>query len=392
MATKLTNEDVDKRLEGRTIRRLENYKGAVIKIKWRCLKKDCNYEWLAKPNDIFSGKGCPKCAGTIKLTNTDVDIRIIGNNIIRLGDINGIHNKILWKCIKNNCGYEWLSRPHDIFAGYGCPKCANSLPITNDEADKRIENRDIKRIGNVCGSNNKILWECLKKNCGYKWLTTPSTIFSGNGCPKCAKSIPITNQEADKRLVGKNIKRLEDINGVTKKYRWKCLKEKCGFEWETSASNILNNKTGCPRCSSHKTEKSIYNYLKTLINENDIHYNKKRIYYNDKKYFIIDFFISFNLIIEYNGIQHYKPVRFGGISKEIAEKNFITQQNRDNTLRQYCLQNNLKLLEIPYIMNEKEWKQTIYDFLLTNLSEKSLSVLSFSRLETINAPIAPPML
>lgn len=58
-----------------------------------------------------------------------------------------------------------------------------------------------------------------------------------------------------------------------------------------------------------------------------------------------DFFIPLiNLIIEYNGEQHYKPVKwFGGAKK------FHNQQQRDKNVRDYCRENNIKLLEIPYL-------------------------------------------
>ena len=59
----------------------------------------------------------------------------------------------------------------------------------------------------------------------------------------------------------------------------------------------------------------------------------------------LDFFIpSKNLIVEYNGAQHYKPVKlFGGA------KTFHKQQERDKNVREYCKVNNIKLLEISYL-------------------------------------------
>ena len=59
---------------------------------------------------------------------------------------------------------------------------------------------------------------------------------------------------------------------------------------------------------------------------------------------LIDFFLpKHNIAIEFNGAQHYKPIKlFGG------EEKFIQQQERDMTLRLYCEQNKIKLIEIPY--------------------------------------------
>ena len=60
--------------------------------------------------------------------------------------------------------------------------------------------------------------------------------------------------------------------------------------------------------------------------------------------YIIDIFIpSKNIAIEYQGEQHYKPVkRFGG------EKKLIQQMLRDDFVRQKCKQNGITLIEWPY--------------------------------------------
>lgn len=61
-----------------------------------------------------------------------------------------------------------------------------------------------------------------------------------------------------------------------------------------------------------------------------------------------------NTFIEYNGIQHYEPeMAFGGTFK------FEQQQARDEYVRQYCKDNDIKLIEIRYdedvweVLNEK---------------------------------------
>jgi hypothetical protein len=73
----------------------------------------------------------------------------------------------------------------------------------------------------------------------------------------------------------------------------------------------------------------------------------------------VDFYLpDFNTMIEYNGIQHYKPVyKFGGVTA------FRNQQRRDVNLRTYCKQNNIKLIEIPY-------NHYVYNFLCENLNIK----------------------
>ena len=56
-----------------------------------------------------------------------------------------------------------------------------------------------------------------------------------------------------------------------------------------------------------------------------------------------------NLLIEYQGIQHFKPIdTFGG------EERFKYQQEKDNIKRAFAKENNIKLIEIPYTYKTKE--------------------------------------
>lgn len=60
----------------------------------------------------------------------------------------------------------------------------------------------------------------------------------------------------------------------------------------------------------------------------------------------IQIFIYHNMFIEYNGMQHYIPVEhFGG------ELKFQQQKKRDQYVRNYCVKNNIQLLEIKYGTN-----------------------------------------
>jgi len=53
--------------------------------------------------------------------------------------------------------------------------------------------------------------------------------------------------------------------------------------------------------------------------------------------------------IEYDGIQHYKPVCFGGMSQENAEEAFQKLQRHDKIKNDWCEKNNFELLRISYL-------------------------------------------
>lgn len=56
-----------------------------------------------------------------------------------------------------------------------------------------------------------------------------------------------------------------------------------------------------------------------------------------------DFYIENQYLIEFDGQQHYFPIElFGG------EKQFQIQQDRDTYKNQWCKDNNIPLIRIPY--------------------------------------------
>lgn len=63
-----------------------------------------------------------------------------------------------------------------------------------------------------------------------------------------------------------------------------------------------------------------------------------------------DFYLpEYNVCIEYDGIQHFEPTRFNKkMTIEEANDNFIQQKFRDEIKNNYCKNNNIKLLRIPY--------------------------------------------
>ena len=84
-------------------------------------------------------------------------------------------------------------------------------------------------------------------------------------------------------------------------------------------------------------------------------FNKRKTSYHQHKTFptlrginngflSYDFYLKdYNVLIEFQGIQHYEPISaFGG------EEQFKIQQEHDSRKRAYAKQNNIKLIEIPY--------------------------------------------
>ena len=132
----------------------------------------------------------------------------------------------------------------------------------------------------------------------------------------------------------------------------------CKNVFSIRANHFLKGH-GCGICTKSKGEERI----KKILDDYNIKYIRE-FRFDDcvgiKRRLPFDFYIpNQNICIEFQGIQHYKPVeRFGG------EKQFEIQKYNDECKRKYCTKNNIKLIEISYL--EKD----IYNTIKNNLIEE----------------------
>lgn len=146
----------------------------------------------------------------------------------------------------------------------------------------------------------------------------------------------------------KNILTPKDVTvSSAKKIYWVCLG--CGYgenkEWFVSPNDRTGKECSCPKCSSSKGEKKIETFLRT--NNIDYVFQKK---FSDCRNLLalpFDFGIPLKnkkwLLIEYQGKQHFQPIGFFG-----GKKQFALQRRLDKIKENYCKDNNISLLTIPY--------------------------------------------
>jgi hypothetical protein len=283
-----------------------------------------------------------------KYTNKYIDNKLLENNIlIKKIEIISSQN-VKFQCLK--CNYIWETTPYGVINGKnGCIKCAGRLKITNDVFDERIKNRTITRIQSL-DKNIKIPIKFSCNICDYTWPASPDSIMnSKTDCPKCAGNIKITNSVLDDRIINIPIVRIGDVGkNVATPIDFMC--KKCSHVWIAAPASIYCQKTGCPKCNKSLGEKAIRN----ILERNNIKFAQDySIYVNGmiegEHPKLVDFYLSeYNLYIEYNGRQHYEPVRFGGTSVEQAEINFQNQQIRDQQVRKFASMNNTEIYEIDY--------------------------------------------
>lgn len=133
---------------------------------------------------------------------------------------------------------------------------------------------------------------------------------------------------------------------------WECKCE-CGNIINVT-SNHIKNQLSCGCIKSKGEEK-----IKLLLREMEIDFLSEYSFSSLKrdKPLRFDIFIpSLNILIEYQGKQHYNPVNFFG-----GEEQFLKQKQNDLMKKEFCFNNNLKLITIPYTDYSKLSKEYLQE-------------------------------
>jgi len=165
----------------------------------------------------------------------------------------------------------------------------------------------------------------------------------GGGCPKC---VGISRWDTN-MLVSEFNKihfqiydySLVEYENTTKKVKIVCKKH---GTFNQGIHHHLRGQ-GCPKCSNISVGEE---YVKLYLEENKIKYISQHGFdtcrYVNKLNF--DFYLpEYNTCIEFDGIQHFKPIKgFGG------EKSFLDGIKRDECKNKWCMENNVNLIRIKY--------------------------------------------
>lgn len=240
----------------------------------------------------------------------------------------------------------------------GCPECHNKTKRKNTEQFIKKaqevhgdENYDYSQTKYI---NNKTKVKIICSVHGIFETTPRDFLLNKSRCPECGKE-----NSAKKRASNTNlfIKKAREIHG--NKYDYSLVDYKNNHEkikiicpihgvFEQSPNSHLGGN-GCIKCKNSKGEEKINSFL---VSKN-VFFEKEKTFKNlkDERKLRYDFYIpSKNLLIEYQGSQHFKNV-FGS-----KRKIWLKQKHHDWLKRKYAKDNGYKLLTIPYwdynIINE----------------------------------------
>jgi hypothetical protein len=315
--------------------------------------KVCGTVWNTTPGIfVYNGNRCNFCSPTRKITHKEFVNRMIkiDKNIEILGEYTLSINRILCKCKIHNI--TWNPIAGVLLGGKGkCPKCHKYYMKPQKEFEKELFsiNSNILIIGKLVGMHKKIRVRCLID--GYEWDAIPSNLLQSVGCPRCNGVERYTTVTFSEKLfrIHPDIKVLGEYTNHYGKIKVQCLND--GYIWFPTPHTLFMG-SGCPCCCSSRGEK----YCSKFFNKNNIKH-QTQYYFSDllsdsNFHLRFDFAIFYrdNLycLIEIDGIGHRKPIKFNGMSKQDSTEKYELIKHHDFLKDEYCKNNNISLLRIPY--------------------------------------------
>lgn len=235
----------------------------------------------------------------------------------------------------------------------GCPLCYGRIKKTSEQFITQVKqlHGDVFTFErtNYVGDGVKVTITCKQHG---DFTPTPSNILQGSGCPACALEEASKRNRKDQNLFIEQASKLH-----FNKYDYSLV------EYKNSASPIiitcpkhgnfnqlptvhLDQRCGCPRCTSLRGEMEVQEYLQTL----NLRFNQQQMFNEcrDKRRLKFDFFLpDHGILIEYNGLQHYRTVPLLKYSKQAL----LDIKRKDEIKQQFAKEKGLHLIVVPFNAN-----------------------------------------
>lgn len=341
-----------------------NGKFDVSKIKWCSAKEHviliCGEygEFTVSPNRIKESLyGCPKCARIEASKKTTKGSERFINEAIEIHGYRYIYDLVDYK--HTEIPVDIICRIHGVFKqtphvhlkGQNCFKCSREVAIekTKMKPEAYFEKANLKHNYKFDYTNSKYLgtvypitYICPE----HGEVTQNASSHLRYGCERCGhdtKVIPFEEFVERAIVIHKGLYTYlkEGYTNISSKIKCVC---KIHGVFEQVGDDHLKGR-GCPICKQSVGEKQISLILDKLNLKYIAEYKIK-----DSKY-RYDFYIpDLNILIEYDGVQHFRPIDFfGGI------KSYEYTKKADKEKNVLAEVNNYHLIRIPYtVINDME--------------------------------------
>lgn len=253
------------------------------------------------------------------------------------------------------CGHTYSVRPNLFLKGRRCPKCkGNNAKRKTTEMFKSEVRRLVGDEYTVMGQyvNRATKVEMRHNKCGRVYEVEPGNFLYRSRCIECYYAqLRLTTEEFEDRLLealGKEYLLESEYKGMYEIVKIRHLA--CGNSYKSKPNDIIFKHSGCKTCSQSTGE----GYVSSYLSEKGIKFEHQKTFPDLKNvsYLSYDFYLpDYDVVIEYQGEQHFKPKTFGGITKHEAEKRLAQQKHHDMIKEKYALDNNYTLLQPNYKLN-----------------------------------------
>lgn len=388
-----TREQIVKEIKecfGNKFTLLGDYEGREIKTKFHC--NLCNNDFEMSVKNLFNNKKrerCPKCPSKPKVTKDIFEKRLIdihNHNFVLKEEYLGYYEQTTFKC--NLCGEDFKSTPKNLIDHknkVGCPNCyghrRNFYNIVDEkEFLKRLEEKypnEYEMLDEYINYTTPIRFKHL--SCGNdNYITSPEKIIEKVGEPKCNKCA--NNSTLSFSYVKKMIEKdkLIDLKVLSEAKDYKNNKSKlhvrrirCGHEFYVRYNDITNGIVLCPICNPKSIQELI---IKEFLEDNNIEFETEKTFSTCKyrKPLRFDFYIpEYNLLIEYDGIQHFEPTR-GQNELKLTQ---LRDKIKNDWIKSNKNINNISLIRINYKQNIQKVLNDI--FILNEIDDETFFINNY---------------
>ncbi len=331
---------------------------------------------ILENRNSYNEKIKKKCADTFQKR-----VSKISPNIIIKGNYINARESIEAYCTIHN--YTWFPKPYNLLSGFRCPFCGKEKStkkrrksisqILIDLEAKQPTAKLISSISEIANTRSNITMIC--DICGYKWTASIMNLTKNNnttGCPNCAK-IRVANScrktleqlQKETSLINTSVEPISDYINTHSPVLCRC-KIHTNTTFYQIPTTILNGANSCPKCTIFKHEKIMLDVLEKY----HLKYTAQKTFEDcrDINKLPFDAFLdNYNVAIEYDGEGHYYPIpRYKG---DDGIYGFERTKLHDKIKNEYCKNNDITLIRIPY------WEQdNIEKFLLSELLKNNINV------------------
>lgn len=296
------------------------------------------------------------------------------NNKYNYNNTNYVFNKqkVIITCPNHGDFYQ---APVKHLFGRGCPKCKTDKIRNLFRSNKESFIQKAKSVHGDRYNYSQVEyitnWKKVTIICpdhGNFEQSPNAHLSQKQGCPSCGGTKKLISEEFIK-CASETHNNSYDYSkviykGNKKKVIVTCLKHGDFF---VTPNNHIAKKSGCPICKASKGELLLANVLNKL----GIKFISQFIIPNQSYNFRYDFYLpDLNLLIEYHGIQHFKPVDFFG-----GKEALLDRQKKDIFKRSLALDLGFKFLELNYKQLKRLGKEEFENKFIHKLNDIKLRSL-----------------